>query len=483
MTGLFGLLLGGSATASPGGIREFEVGALFGDNMVLQRDMAVPVWGWGKMGAEIRVEFGGQTRTAMVGENGAWSTRLQAMPASSEGRTMTITASDPPFKASFSNVLVGEVWICSGQSNMDWSLSALAGRYDGEIASATDPALRLGMVEPLYAARPLDSTGTSWHSCTPEEANEFSAVALFFGRKLRKELKVPVGLVESARGGSPVEAWMSEAVLRRDFPEFHATLDTFPAVVEKTGGVFEKRRQSKVHGITQITPTVFYNAHIHPLIPYGMRGVIWYQGESNVGRAEQYARLFPAMIRQWREEWNQGSFPFYYVQIAPCEYKDGGGALLREAQMKSLSVPNTGMAVIMDLGDPKNIHPVEKKPVGERLALLALSGTYGQEGRVSSGPLYREASLEGAAIRIHFDHVGSGLASRDGKALSHFTISGEDRDFVEAEATIEGTTIRVSSPEVPRPVAVRFAFGCADIPNLMNREGLPASSFRTDLDL
>ena len=456
-----------------------KLGTLFGDNMVLQQEMELPVWGWSKPGTEITVEFAGQRQQAAAREDGKWMLKLKPLTANANPAGMVIR-DDAGAKVTLTNVLVGEVWICSGQSNMDWPVKSLQGRYQEEIAAANDGALRLGTVKPLFAARPLEYTEASWQACTPLQAQEFSAVALFFGRKLREQLKVPVGLVESARGGSPVEAWMSEETLRKEFPEFNAQLDPFAKVVKETGGVFDRREQSKVHGITQVTPTVFYNAHIHPLIPFGIRGVIWYQGESNVGRAEQYARLFPAMIRQWRSEWEQGDFPFHYVQIAPCGDKDNAGAFLREAQMKSLAVPNTGMAVIMDLGDARNIHPLEKKPVGERLASLALAKQYGRHDLVCSGPVYTKHVVEGGAIRLHFDHPGGDLATRDGKALSHFTIAGDDRKFVEATALIEGDTIVVSSPAVEKPVAVRFAFGSADIPNLMDMAGLPASSFRTD---
>jgi hypothetical protein len=468
---------------------EFKLGALFQDHMVLQREMAVPVWGWAESGAVVSVEFAGQKKTVTVvadpamkaGQAARWMVKLDPMPANDKPQTMTVTSSIGNRQVAISNVLVGDVWICSGQSNMDRLVKLLQGRYQEEVAAANDIALRLGRVgKQLYAARPLDHTEASWQPCTSAQALEFSAVALFFGLKLREQLKVPIGLVQSARGGSPVEAWMSEETLRKEFPEFNAALDPFATVVKKTGGVFNDRKESVVHGIVQRTPTVFYNAHIRPLIPFGIRGVIWYQGESNVGRAEQYARLFPAMIRQWRSEWGQGDFPFYFVQIAPCDYKDNSGALLREAQMKTLSVANTGMAVIMDLGEAKNIHPFEKKPVGERLALLALANEYGRKDLVYSGPVYARHSVEDHAVRLHFDHLGGGLAARDGKALTHFTIAGADKKFVEAAAIIEGDTIVVSSPAVERPVAVRFAFGSADIPNLMNKAGLPASSFRTD---
>ena len=456
-----------------------ELGAPFCDNMILQREMTVPVWGWSKPGTKITVEFAGQKVSAEAGKDGKWTLKLKPLKANAEPAEMTITDSDGK-KVLLKNVLVGEVWVCSGQSNMDWPVKSLQGRYQEEIAAAKDSALRLGRVKPLYAARPLEQTEVSWQPCTPAQALEFSAVALFFGRKLREQLKVPVGVLQSARGGSPVEAWMSEETLRREFPEFNAALEPFAKVVKETGGVFESREKSKVHGIIQRTPTVFYNTQIRPLIPFGIRGVIWYQGESNVGRAEQYARLFPTMIRQWRSEWGQGDFPFYFVQLAPCGDKENAGAFLREAQMKSLAVPNTGMAVIMDLGDAGNIHPLEKKPVGERLASLALAKQHGRNDLVYSGPVYTKYSIEGSSIRLYFDHPGGGLAARDGKALTHFSIAGDDKKFIEATALIEGDTIVVSSPAVSKPVAVRFAFGSADIPNLMNKAGLPASSFRTD---
>jgi sialate O-acetylesterase len=376
---------------------------------------------------------------------------------------------------------VGEVWFCSGQSNMVWKMNQLGERHSNEVAVASHPNLRVCSIpKDMFATTPQSRAEMSWQVCTPETVTGFSAVAFFFGSKLLAELKVPIGLIESPRGGSCIEAWISEPVLRKGFPEFIEKLDSYPAVTEKTGGVFDHRKKSKVHGITQKGPSALFNARVHPFVPYAIRGAIWYQGESNVSKPEQYAKLFPAMIRQWRSDWGQGDVPFYYVQIAPCGYRDISGAYLREAQMQTLSVTNTGMAIIMDLGDAKNIHPPEKRPVGERLALLALAKDYGRQSLVHSGPLYRSSSVEGAAIRLHFQHVGRGLASRDGKALSHFAIAGQDCDFVAAKAVIDGKTILVSSPAVPKPVAVRFAFASADIPNLMNEEGLPASSFRTD---
>ncbi|PQJ29197.1 sialate O-acetylesterase [Rubritalea profundi] len=472
-----GLIILGILTTSV--TAEIKLGSLFQDHMVLQRNMPVPVWGWAEPGTALTVEFAHQKKTTTAGDDGKWMLKLDPLKANAHPQAMVVS-DDSGSTQTLNNILVGEVWICSGQSNMDWKMNQLGDRYDKEIAQANNPKLRLCVVSDIYAAAPQQRNEKKWQACTPEQAREFSAVAFFFGTKLLSELDVPIGLVECARGGSPVEAWMSEKNLRKEFPEFNTKLDTFPAIIKKTGGVFDHRKKSKVFGITQITPSVLYNGYIHPLIPFAIRGVIWYQGESNVKRPEQYRKLFPAMIRQWRADWNQGDFPFYYVQIAPCGYKDLSAAYLREAQMMALSVPNTGMAVTMDLGDEKNIHPPEKKPVGERLARIALAKDYGRNNLVYSGPSIKQSSIEKNSIRLTFDHVAGGLVSRDGKPLSHFTIAAKDQQFVEATAVIDGESIIVSSPAVPSPVAVRFAWGSADIPNLINKQGLPASSFRTD---
>jgi sialate O-acetylesterase len=235
-------------------------------------------------------------------------------------------------------------------------------------------------------------------------------------------------------------------------------------------------------GLNNRSPSVLFNGMIRPLIPFSIRGVIWYQGEANVERPAQYRKLFPALIRDWRSRWGIGDFPFYFVQIAPFSYKDKqpGAAYLREAQLMTLSEPNTGMAVTMDIGDPTNIHPKNKKPVGERLALLALARDYGRPNLVDSGPRYQGFQVDGDKIRLEFNHVGSGLTTKDGRPLTHFTIAGADQKFVPAEAVIDGGTIVVSSAKVSQPVAVRYGWGNADMPNLANKEGLPSSSFRTD---
>jgi len=467
-----------------------QLASPFQEHMVLQRDMPVPVWGWSEAGDKVTVEFAGQKASAVASKDGTWMVWLEPLKASFDPRAMTVTSSIFNQQSAIGNVLVGEVWFCSGQSNMAWKMNQLPGLYDKEVAQATYPNLRVCSIpKDMFATTPQKRAEMSWQICNPESVKSFSAVAFFFGSKLLKELKMPIGLVESPRGGSSIDAWISDKVLRKEFPGFTEKLDTYRSITKKTGGVFDHRRKSKVHGITQRAPAVLYNARVHPFVPYAIRGAIWYQGETDVSKPEQYRKLFPSMIRQWRQAWGQGDFPFYYVQIAPCGYKGVSAAFLREAQMMAIFEPNTGMAVTMDVGHPKNIHPPEKKPVGERLALWALARDYPStllstgakaSDLVYSGPQYTRSVVEGSTIRLHFKHVGGGLASRDGKPLSHFTISGNDGTFIPAKAVIDGKTIVVSSEAVVTPVAVRFAFGSADIPNLMNREGLPASSFRTD---
>jgi sialate O-acetylesterase len=457
-----------------------QLASPFQDHMVLQREMAVPVWGWSTPGTQVTVVFSGQRKSATADSDGKWVVRLAPLSASATPSEMTVSLADGS-KRVISDVLVGEVWFCSGQSNMAWKMSQLGGRYSDEVAAASLPEIRVCQIpKDMFAPTPQERSEMSWQVCTPETVPGFSAVAFFFGSKLLEELEVPIGLITSPRGGSSIDAWISEPALRTAFPEFTEKLDSYPTITEETGGVFDHRKKSKVHGITQRVPAVLYNARVHPFVPYAIRGAIWYQGETDVSKPEAYRALFPAMIRQWRESWGQGDFPFYYVQIAPCGRAGVSSAYLREAQMMAMSKPNTGMAVAMDVGEAKNIHPLVKRPVGERLALWALAKDYGRDALVYSGPQYTKSVVEGAVMRLHFNHVGGGLASRDGQPLSHFTIAGEDHVFVPSKAVIEGETIVVSSEAVAKPVAVRFAFGSADIPNLMNREGLPASSFRTD---
>jgi sialate O-acetylesterase len=437
---------------------EVKLAGVFGDNMVLQRDMAVPVWGWADKGEEITVQIAGQTKTAKAGDNGRWQVTLDKLQVG-EPLEMTVKGSTGE-ERKLSNILVGEVWICSGQSNMEMGVGA-CNHAKEEIAAADYPNIRLFTVPKNKTAEPTTELKSRWLPCTPtnlgaEDWASFSAAAYFFGRQLNKELNVPIGLIHTSWGGTPAEFWTSRK-----------TLDADPAL------------KPLAHGDS----SCLYNGMIAPLIPFAIRGAIWYQGESNAGRAYQYRTLFPAMIRDWRTDWAEGDFPFGFVQIAPFDYGNADPACwaeLCEAQAMTLTtVPSTGMAVTVDIGDVKDIHPKNKQDVGQRLALWALAKVYGKDV-VYAGPSYKSMAVEGNKIRVQFESVGGGLVSRDGKPLGEFTIAGEDQKFVPATAELDGDSVVVSSPEVASPVAVRFAWRDDTQPNLSNKDGLPAGPFRTD---
>lgn len=458
-----------------------SLASIFADHMVIQQQTDAAIWGRGVPGEKVLVQLS-WTRgvgKAVVGEDGQWETTIKTPKA---GGPFWINVISGDEKIELKDVLSGEVWICSGQSNMQWKMRGFGlDQFREDVEQAKYPNLRYAQVAQRIALDPQESVQTQWTVCNPKSVLDFSAVAYFFGSRLHQELDVPIGLISTNWGGSSVEAWIREETLKGDFPEFNSALAKFPGLKEQFG-VLHSKSKKLPKGLNQRVPTVLYNGMIHPLIPFTFKGVIWYQGESNVQQPLQYQTLFPTMIRDWRAEWAQGDFPFYYVQIAPFNYKTNpmSAAFLREAQSMALAEPNTGMAVTMDIGNPTNIHPKEKKPVGERLARLALAKDYGHDGLVYSGPVYADYTVEGARVRLKLEYVGGGLVSRDGAALSHFTVAGKDQKFYSAKAVIEGDEIVVESAEVPQPVAVRFAWGSADEPNLSNQEGLPASSFRTD---
>ncbi|MBN1393663.1 MAG: sialate O-acetylesterase [Pirellulales bacterium] len=433
--------------------------AVFDDNMVLQRGRPAPVWGWAAPGEEVVVSIAGQTHIARADEDGKWKVALQELELA-RPTNMTVKGSSGTTLV-FNNVAVGEVWLCSGQSNMVWGLAA-AENGKQTVADAEQPNLRLFFVPETKTVVPAANVDGRWLPCTPSNIvktgrGSFSAVAYYFGRQLQRELGVPVGLIQSAWGGTPAEFWTSRDTLARD-----------PAL------------KPLLHNPDS---ALLYNGMIAPLIPYAIRGAVWYQGESNVSRAHQYRKLFPAMIANWRNDWGQGDFPFGFVQLAPFRY--GGQnpencAELREAQLMTLkNVPNTGMAVTMDIGNVKDIHPRNKLDVGKRLALWALSTVYGRDA-VYSGPIYKSMAVEGNKIRLRFEHVDGGLAASDGKPLRDFTIAGSDRKFIPATAEIDGDSIVVHSDGVSQPLAVRYAWRDDAVPNLANKAGLPASPFRTD---
>ena len=454
------LALGLSAALAAPARADVTPNGLFTDNMVLQRGLKVPVWGTATPGEKVTVQFNGQEATATTGQDGKWKAELTKLEA---GGPFEMTISGPKNKIQLKEVLVGEVWVCSGQSNMEWALNGTNGKKEA-IASADNPKLRLFTVQKAVAGAPqrdlpAGKHRSAWQPCTTATVPGFSAVAYYFGRDLQKALGVPVGLIHSSWGGTPAEHWTSKEVL-----EAH----------EATKGLAQSKQASEK-----------YNAMIAPLMPFAIRGVIWYQGESNVGRADQYRTLFPAMIKDWRDRWGEGDFPFLFVQIAPWagyakNADDTKWAQLCEAQLlTALTVPKTACIVTTDVGDPKDIHPRNKAPIGDRLARAARALAYGEKIEYS-GPIFAGMKIDGDKAVLSFKHLGGGLEAKGG-ALTGFTIAGPDGKYVKAEATIKGATVVVSSPEVRQPTAVRYGWAQYPEMNLHNRAGLPASPFRTDM--
>jgi len=623
-----------------------NLSTLFSDNMVLQRDAKVSVWGTADPGGNVNVEIAGQRRTTEVAEDGNWKIEFEPMPVGGPHELTVIGQETIIYK----NVMIGEVWICSGQSNMQMPINSQWGKVinsENEVATASYPNIRLLSIKRTTSTVPVDTiTSSGWEQCSPGTIAEFSATAYFFGRHLYNNLNIPIGLIHSSWGGTVAEAWTSPEALKT-LPDFMEEVELLisdttsiedaikeyntklkireqkivetdagfrngkyiwntseldlsdwgemklPTLWENAGyknldGVvwFRKKvniplsmnaknlnlhlgpinddditwfngvkvgatngvgefRKYKIPGSIVNTgvnviairvfdmgnngglygqsdqlkitddsgkkislagpwnykigldvdpvpkspvdpnrPTVLYNAMIHPLLPFTIRGAIWYQGESNAGRAFQYRTLFPTMITDWRSHWNQGDFPFYFVQLAnfmqpKSEPVDDAWAELREAQLMTLSLPNTGMAVTIDIGEALDIHPRNKQDVGRRLALNALNLIYDQKIE-NSGPLYKSMKIEGSKIRLTFDHIDSGLEAKDSKLIKGFAIAGDNKKFYWASGKIDGSTVVVSSRKVIKPVAVRYAWAANPICNLYNKAGLPASPFRTD---
>jgi sialate O-acetylesterase len=470
--------------------------ALFSDGCVLQQEMPLPVWGWAENGERVTVEFQGQ-KVSAVTANGKWLVTLKSLKAGGPFEMKISGVNTVAIK----NVLVGEVWLCSGQSNMAWRLSQTT-NAEADIAAAKYPNIRLFTVPNSPKDEPVSDVKADWKECTPETAKSFSAVGYFFGRALHLARKgVPVGLINSSVGGTPSEAWTSSPVVNGD-PNFAGVRERYakavadwPAAKAKWEAALEKHKEiaaeAKAAGKTappapakpfgpehQNRPVGLYNGMIAPLVPYALRGAIWYQGESNATRAYEYRAIFPAMIQDWRKAWGN-DFTFLFVQLAPYAPPPAGTyAELREAQALTLKLPKTGMAVITDVGEEKDIHPKQKAPVGERLALAARAIAYGEKIEYS-GPTYSGMKVEGNRAVLSFTHVGGGLVAK-GDRLAGFTIAGADQKFVPAEAEIKGDKIIVHSPQVAQPVAVRFGWENYPMLNLWNKAGLPASPFRTD---
>lgn len=439
---------------------------IFSNDMVLQRNSEVKIWGWGNPGEKVTITGGWlkDAVTAVTGKEGKWIAIVKTIDAGGP-YTISITGEN---EIKLENVLLGEVWICSGQSNMEFTIKMFGG-WDKNFKEEKEDFIKNGytkirfmQVEKAVSPVPLDTCRARWIVPTLENTEEFSATAFFFGKELYNRLNVPVGLISTNWGGTPAEAWTDIEYLKKDRElGYYLSLPT---------------------GWEAGRPAHLYNAMINPLLNFTIKGAIWYQGEANVDNSNLYNRLFTTMIKCWRDKWQAGNFPFYYVQIAPYNYGDSesSSAYLREAQLKTLSTaPNTGMAVTMDIGNPQDIHPVNKQDVGKRLALWAFAKTYNVSVPAFSGPLYKSHKVEGNKIRVLFDYADNGLMFK-GERLKGFTIAGKDMQFKEADAVIEKNSVLVSSSSVEKPAAVRFAFTNTDESNLFNSEGLPASSFRTD---
>ena len=469
-------------------------------NMVLQRDIPLPIWGWADPGEQITVAIAGQKLTTKADESGRWQVKLAALPGSDKPLEMTVEGTNT---IHLDNILVGEVWVCSGQSNMQMSVGGVV-NADKEIAAADCPTIRLFTAPRVCSPRPTSDVAGTWAVCAPPCVKDFSAVGYFFGRDLQKEIKVPIGLISTNWGGTRIEPWTPAAAFA-DVPalqniaelvqgQAQDDLKGLPPLIPSVEAWVKAARAAQAAGQSVPPPPALpgsllgdvgrpcslYNGMVSALVPFGIRGAIWYQGEANVKDGMLYTEKTKALVGGWRKAWGQGDFPFYYVQIAPYNYGPDVTALpmLWQAQRAALAIPNTGMAVINDIGDIKDIHPKNKQEVGRRLSLWALAKTYGKQGLEYSGPLYKAMKVEGDKIRVSFDHVGGGLAARDGAALTWFQVAAADGTFVDAKAVIDGDTVVVASEDVKEPVAVRFAWSQIAEPNLMNQDGLPASAFQ-----
>jgi len=496
------LLVGPAAVAAA----DVTMPSMFADHMVLQREVAVPVWGWADPGEKVTVTLDDRTKTATADSDGKWSVRLAALEAGGP-HTLQVKGKN---SITIGDVLVGEVWLCSGQSNMAMTVSRAA-HFDRERAAADHPRLRMLTVDRATAQTPQDRCGAAWQVSTPETVGGFSATAYFFGRALHEELDVPVGLINSSWGGTPIEAWTCLKA-QQARPELKPMLDDWERRIatydpEAAKEAYEKRvakwrqkaKAAKAAGrqvprkprapidpeVSQRRPANLFNGMIAPLAPYALRGAIWYQGEANAGGAAHlYGLQLAMMIENWRTLWGQGDFPFEWVQLpnfrAPQKepVETTGWVIVQGEMLETLSVTNTGMAVTIDVGEADDIHPKNKQDVGKRLALWALGTTYGKD-IVYSGPLYKSMRKQDGKIVVEFDHTGDGLVAKGGK-LQGFAIAGDDQQFVFADAQIADGTVVVSSPKVTNPVAVRYAWAPNPDGNLYNRAGLPASPFRTD---
>ena len=459
----FVLLAAGTGSAA------VRLPAIFSDHMVLQQDRAVPVWGWAEPGEEISVSIAGQRKTARADANGKWKVTLDKL---TPGPALTMTVSGKNTLA-VNDVLVGEVWLGSGQSNMARTTKS-AMDFAKEQAAANLPNIRMFKVESGAATNAQSDCRGSWKVCSPETVGSYSAVLFFFGRELHQHLKLPLGLIHSSVGGTTIEQWTDAETQR-------AVAELQPIFAAPTQGTNAAAASAAKGPNARIGIGGLFNGKIAPLIPYGLRGVIWYQGEGNTKSMEQarlYEHQLPLLIKDWRQRWGY-EFPFAWVQLPNFARNGETWCVVREAMLKTLALPHTGMAITVDIGNPDNVHPQNKEEVGRRLSLWALGSVYGKEVSAISGPLPAGHQIKGGEVTLQFRHTNGGLVGKGG-ALKGFVIAGEDRQWHAAQARIAGAQVVVSCAEVKDPVAVRYAWEANPDGNLFNGANLPASPFRTD---
>ncbi len=489
---------------------------VFGDHMVLQQGRTVPIWGKSAANETITVIFNGQKVSTKAGADGKWKLNLSSMNVGGPYKMVIKGTADT---VTYEDIYIGEVWLCSGQSNMEMTVTEKGGYYwcgvnnqEQEEAAANYPMIRVFNAPSLITDETQTDLEAKWEICSPKTVGHFCATAYFFARELQKSIDIPIGLVTTAYGASTAEAWTSREALEAKpelkflldnyaekcadydsgsaIKEYEAKLEEWKAASEKAKAAGEKepKKPGKPRNphTDQHNPSLLYNGMVAPLVPYAIRGAIWYQGESNAGTADIYDVIMETLIECWRDEWGQGDFPFYFVQLANFRYKSnepckgGGTTEVRDSQLKNLSIPNTGMAVSVDIGNAKNIHPKNKQEVGRRLSLLAENRVY-DKTVTDSGPIFDHIIIDGNKIQVFFKDysIGKGLIFKTTK-LQGFAVAGKDHKFVWADAEINGDTIVVSSPEVISPIAVRYGWNDNPYTSLYNKDGLPASPFRSD---
>jgi sialate O-acetylesterase len=485
---IFVLFLTTFVAASGAAFAEVQLPGIIGDHMLVQRDVPARIFGKAQPGEAVTVSFRGQTVKTITDQTGRWEAWLKPL-AAGPAAAMTIAGVNT---ITIADVLVGDVWIGSGQSNMQWAVRQ-SDNADVEVAKANFPQIRLFYVPRKTSPVPVEDVDARWVVCTPESIKEFSAVLYFFGRQMHQDLKVPMGLIHSSWGGTPIASWISGPSLVADsqltpFLSFwQTTILQYPINLSRQELATAKWEAAGSQGPRPAAPlgpghahepTTLYNAMIAPLVKYTIKGALWYQGETEAGRAQGdiYGEALMTLVRDWRQAFGQGDFPVYWVQLANYgnAAKNGHWMRVQEGQVQATALRNTGIAIINDIGNPTNIHPTNKQDVGRRLAMLAQ--------HTGASPLYRQATQEGDALRIWFDHAGKGLKTRGGTAVTGFQIAGPDRKYVAATARIDGHTVLVSSPDVPNQRSVRYAWDYNPDANLVNDLGLPASLFRTSQD-